>query len=254
MGVTKFTDLTEEEFSQYVNKFKFSQKSGHSKNIFKTSLDLSLPHKIDWSERGAVTNVKDQGHCGSSWAFSATGTMEGQAALQLKQHLFLSEQNLIDCVTEEYGGNGCNGGDIIGAYLYVDYYGIDSEDNYNYHGHQYNCQQKNAVFYVAGYEEVERDEHSLQQATAKVGPISVGIDATNKLQNYISGIFIDDTCSNQTNHAVLVVGYGSEGGLDYWIVKNSWGVNWGEQGYFRLIRNSNACGIATMGSYPLVNL
>ncbi|KAL3285481.1 hypothetical protein HHI36_000013 [Cryptolaemus montrouzieri] len=251
-AVTKFTDLTKEEFSQYINKSKLSQRPKQSKNMFKANPNLTVAGEIDWRNYGAVTYVKDQGQCGSCWSFSATGSMEGQAALVEGRQLVLSEQNLIDCALEEYGNDGCNGGSMDGAFEYVTFYGIDSEEDYPYLEYQYYCRQQGSVFGISSYADVEQDEYTLQLAVAQIGPISVGIDATNELQNYGSGILIDQTCGEQINHGVLVVGYGSEGGNDYWIIKNSWGQNWGEQGYFRLIRGYSACGINLMASYPIV--
>ncbi|KAL3285482.1 hypothetical protein HHI36_000014 [Cryptolaemus montrouzieri] len=252
MAVTQFTDLTKEEFSQYVNKFKLSQRPKQSENIYKANPNLTVAAEIDWRNYGAVTYVKNQGQCGSCWSFSATGSMEGQSALVNGQPLVLSEQNLIDCATSQYENYGCNGGNMDGAFEYVSYYGIDSEEDYPYLEYQSDCEQRESVFRIRSYADIEHNEQSLQQAVSEIGPISIGIDATNELQNYASGILIDQTCSQQVNHGVLVVGYGSEGGYDYWIIKNSWGDYWGESGYFRLIRNYNACGITLMASYPII--
>ncbi|KAL3285480.1 hypothetical protein HHI36_000012 [Cryptolaemus montrouzieri] len=252
MGVTKFADLTKEEFLLYVNKFKLSRKPNPSRNIFKANPNLKEADEIDWRDYGAVTYVKDQGQCESCWAFSATGALEGQAALLLGKQLVLSEQNLVDCATEEYGNYGCKGGLMDGAFEYVRLHGIASEDDYPYTATDSNCKQKGSVFNISSYVDVQQDEQSLRQAVVEIGPISVGINATDELQHYISGILIDKTCTDQPNHGVLVVGYSSEGGKDYWIIKNSWGDYWGEKGYFNLIRNENACGIATMASYPTI--
>ena len=213
--------------------------------------------------KGAVTPVKNQGPCGACWAFSATGALEGQTAINSdKKVQSLSEQNLMDC-SWSYGNKGCGGGSAINAFRYVAAQpGIDTESSYPYTGRNgQSCLFANGVVgaYCSGYSTVRSTESDLQVAVAKVGPISVAIDATNnfRLWKPYSGIFYDYTCSsnyNKLNHEVLVVGYGTDSsyGQDYWIVKNSWGSEWGDGGYIKMARNwNNMCGIATDASFPI---
>lgn len=183
-----------------------------------------------------------------------TGAIEGQMGRRTGVVVSLSEQNLIDC-SSNYGNNGCNGGNMALAFSYVRDYGIVSENDYPYTESQGICRQdpSRIVTRVSGSVSIPySDELSLQNALSSIGPISVAIDATAELQGYSGGILRDYSCNNQAlNHGVLAVGYGSENGQDYYIVKNSWGAAWGEAGYFRLEKD-NRCGIANMASYPVM--
>uniref|UniRef100_A0A0R3S1G4 Cathepsin L-like n=1 Tax=Elaeophora elaphi TaxID=1147741 RepID=A0A0R3S1G4_9BILA len=265
MSINKFADMLPEE-TKKVNGYRYEKKqSVGKKNIMLTSANSKLPEKIDWRVKGAVTPVKDQGDCGSCWAFSSTGALEGQHYLRTGHLVSLSEQNLLDC-SENYGNYGCSGGLMDYAFDYIkENGGIDSESSYPYEAREGPCRYSNRTRSSTDIGEVdlpEGDEIELQKAVAEIGPISVAINAAY-LSFYEKGIFSSDDCSSQElNHGVLVVGYGSEivpgkngtvENLDYWIVKNSWGKNWGENGYFRLARNKeNMCGIASEASYPLV--
>lgn len=161
---------------------------------------------------------------------------------------------LIDC-SAVYGNNGCGGGLMTSAFKFVKDNRIMTEKDYPYTGVDGYCQGVPAktIVGLAGYVTIPSgDEAALQEAVATVGPISVALDATANLQSYSGGILKDDSCNSRTlNHGVLVVGFGSENGQDYYIVKNSWGAAWGEAGYFRLEKN-NRCGIANMASYPIL--
>jgi cathepsin L len=214
----------------------------------------SLPAEVDWTKQGWVTPVKNQGKCGSCWSFSATGALEGQNFNKTKVLVSLSEQNLIDCTTTNYG---CNGGATDYAFQYVQSNdGIDSEAAYPYTGQQGRCHYSasNNAATCSGFVDLPSgDEQALQRAVATIGPISVAIDASSFLfQMYHSGIYWNPFCSSKKlDHAVLVVGYGNYNGKPYWLVKNSWGTGWGQQGYVMMARNhGNMCGIATAASYP----
>ncbi|KAL3274654.1 hypothetical protein HHI36_016034 [Cryptolaemus montrouzieri] len=254
-GINKFADWTSEEFLDYVNQYKVSKRPQKDSETFKPKSNFSLPASVDWRVQGCITGVKDQGICGSCWAFSTTGSLEAQLYLQKGKLISLSEQNLIDCSWAE-GNEGCEGGLMTSAWEYVQKNGCESEDDYPYEEVDAKCrfEQTKSVVSISGYVEIDKKEVDLQIAVASIGPISVGIDASEELQSYSSGILEDNSCSEYfLNHGVLLVGYGSENGKDFYIIKNSWGAAWGEQGYFRLgKKGSNPCGITEDASYPKV--
>jgi cathepsin L len=254
MGVNKFSDLTFEEFSKFYTSKKIPKKTG-KRNLHVPS-NGPVANEVDWRNQGAVTEVKNQEQCGSCWAFSTTGSLEGQWFLSKGQLPRLSEQQLVDC-SGNYGNNGCGGGLMDNAFAYIKDYGIMSENDYPYtaqDGYYCNYDSNRVVATLSTYYDVARgNEASLTDAIQRVGPISVGIDATQNFQYYSGGVFDDYSCQDSLNHGVLAVGFGSEGGNDYYIVKNSWGSGWGEYGYIRMSRNrGNQCGIASTASYPQV--
>ncbi|KAL3983926.1 minichromosome maintenance protein 10 [Sarotherodon galilaeus] len=220
-------------------------------------VNASLPASVDWRDKGLVTPVKTQGSCGACWAFSAAGALEGQLKKSTGILRSLSTQNLIDCTTD-YGNRGCNGGLIARAFKYVvDNQGIASEDAYPYIGRHNQCKY-NPLYRAAncsGYYCLPRgDEFALKEAVALVGPVAVAIDASRpQFHFYHRGVYMDNTCTQKVNHGALVVGYGREKGQDYWLVKNSWGVQFGEEGYIKMARNrNNQCGIAHHACFPFV--
>jgi C1A family cysteine protease len=251
VDVNHFADHTREEFSQKYHGYKkmaprFPANSG--------SHDLtSLPETVDWTEEGAVTNVKDQGNCGSCWAFSATGALEGIEAIKEGKLVPLSEQQLVDC-SGSYGNQGCNGGLMDYAFEYVKDKGLCSEGDYPYNAKGGSCKKCQSALSakINGYVDVKaRSEDDLQSAVA-MQPVSVAIEADQiGFQLYSGGVF-DGRCGENLDHGVLVVGYGEDNGQKYWKVKNSWSSKWGEQGYIRLIRGKNKCGISNDASYPLI--
>lgn len=193
---------------------------------------------------------------GSCYAFSVIGALEGQHFLKTGQLVSFSVQNIIDC-SSNYGNAGCNGGHIYESFRYLKY-GIASEQSYPYEAIDGTC-RFNASNIISKCDEifnVPKNEEILKQAVAIIGPIAVEFHASPYFAHYKSGIFNDPHCSVfKTNHAVLIVGYGfdEKTNLDYWIVKNTFGVNWGDGGYFKLIRNSdNNCGIAENANYPYI--
>lgn len=265
-GVNQFTDMSHSEFRKVMGGcakvpkhiLEGNQTDG-SHWVPLTNVDI--PDSVDWRTQGYVNPIKNQGQCGSCWAFSSTGSLEGQVFKKTGKLLSLSEQNLVDC-TKSYGNQGCNGGWYENSFKYIrDNKGIDSETGYPYYTRDLGYCYYNAQYNVAsdtGFVDLPTgDENALKQAVATIGPISVAIDATHPgFMSYRSGVYVDPACGNtlyNLDHAVLVIGYGTENGQDYWLVKNSWGTYWGESGYIKMARNrNNQCGVATKPSYPLV--
>jgi len=255
LAVNHFADMTNAEFRERYLGFRFNQTRRGAKHVVNSK--VSLPTTVDWRQKGAVTAVKDQGQCGSCWAFSTTGSTEGAWFLTKGQLVSLSEQNLVDCSGAE-GNQGCNGGLMDDGFQYIiDKKGIDSEKSYPYTAEDGSCKFKtaNVVATISSFKDVASgDENALQSAVAQQ-PISVAIDASqSSFQFYSSGVYYDENCSSdQLDHGVLAVGYGTDSGSDYWLVKNSWAASWGDQGYIKMSRNrDNNCGIATAASYPVV--
>ncbi|XP_028392183.1 cathepsin L1-like [Dendronephthya gigantea] len=258
LAINHLGDLTEIEYKALMLGTKYWPGIRTNGSTFLPPSNVRLPSSVDWREKGYVTRVKNQGSCGSCWAFSATGSLEGQHFKKTGNLISLSEQNLVDC-TLWYGNRGCSGGLMDNAFRYVKDYGIDTEESYPYKGVQslfcfYNSADVGAT--CSGYVDIKNgSEKQLQSAVGTVGPISAAMDADHSsFQLYHSGVYDEsDCCSTDLNHGVLVVGYGTLDGKDYWLVKNSWGTDWGIKGYIMMSRNKgNQCGIATLASYPLL--
>ncbi|CAH9145993.1 unnamed protein product [Cuscuta epithymum] len=264
VGLNRFADLTNYEYRTMFVRGRMNKTTGRAnraavgRNRYAFLAGDELPGSVDWRQNGAVTPVKDQGHCGSCWAFSTVGAVEGINQIVTGDLISLSEQELVDC--DKTYNMGCNGGLMDYAYDYiVKNGGIDSEEDYPYKAREGSCdpsRESAHVVSIDGYEDVpENDEKSLMKAVAHQ-PVSVAVEAGGRaFQLYESGVFTG-ICGTELDHGVVVVGYGTENGHDYWIVKNSWGPNWGENGYIRLERNLNhtvtgKCGIAMEASYPL---
>lgn len=257
-GINKYSDLSHKEFVSRMNGFKMGSSRGINGSSWLPPSNIRIPESVDWRKDGLVTPVKDQGDCGSCWAFSTTGSLEGQNKKKTGQLVSLSEQNLIDCSKPE-GNLGCEGGMMDDGFRYIEKnHGIDSEESYPYIAQDGMCHfKKSAVGATcSGFVDISAgDEDALKKAVATVGPISVAIDASvESFKEYKSGVYDETSCSSTAlDHGVLIVGYGTENGKDYWLVKNSWGDSWGLGGYIKMARNkNNQCGIATMASYPLV--
>ncbi|GAU34930.1 hypothetical protein TSUD_312610 [Trifolium subterraneum] len=262
LSLNAFADLTHREFKttrlgllpSSLLKFKFDRFQDHQSDD--DNGVLQVPSEIDWRNSGAVTSVKDQGSCGACWAFSATGAIEGINKIVTGSLVSLSEKELVDCDTTY--NSGCHGGLVEYAYQFIiDNKGIDTEEDYPYYARQVHCQMdklKRRVVTIDGYTDVPpNDEKKLLKAVA-VQPVSVGIcGSAEAFQFYSKGIFTGP-CSTSIDHAVLIVGYSSENGVDYWIVKNSWGKSWGTKGYIYMLRNTDnsagLCGINMFALYP----
>jgi cathepsin L len=261
LGMNRFGDMTNAEITRQMNGLDLSLKdklTGLDRHTYRAPANFVAPTSVDWRPKGYVTPIKDQGQCGSCWAFSATGSLEGQHFAKTKSLVSLSEQNLVDC-SGKYGNMGCRGGLMDYAFQYIkENMGIDTESSYPYEARDDTCRfnARNVGATDTGFVDVKaQSEMDLQNAIATVGPISVAIDASrSSFQFYKSGVYNEPMCSSvQLDHGVLAVGYDSVNGQDYYIVKNSWGTSWGNMGYIWMSRNkNNQCGICTVASYPTV--
>eukprot|EP01129_Flabellula_baltica_P007891 TRINITY_DN30_c1_g1_i2.p1 TRINITY_DN30_c1_g1~~TRINITY_DN30_c1_g1_i2.p1 ORF type:complete len:334 (-),score=85.08 TRINITY_DN30_c1_g1_i2:52-1023(-) len=258
VAMNQFGDMTASEFADLYNNFAMPANRTLTADVHEYNPLYEMAGTVDWRTKGVVTAVKNQGQCGSCWAFSTTGSTEGQHALATGKLVSLSEQNLVDCSTS-FGNNGCNGGLMDNGFRYIiSNKGVDTESSYPYTARDGSCKFSAAHVgaTLSSYTDVKsQSESSLQSAVSSIGPVSVAIDASHSsFQFYSSGVYYEPSCSpTQLDHGVLAVGYGSENGQDYWIVKNSWGASWGQNGYILMARNrNNNCGIATMASYPKV--
>jgi len=258
LAINKFADLTHEEFVANFTGRSLPRRSKATKIYTPTGIDPNIT-SVDWRDEGAVTAIKDQGSCGSCWAFSTTGSLEGQTFLSTGNLVSLSEQNLVDC-SQAYGPEGCDGGWMDDAMDYIQANGgINTEADYPYEGVDDTCRYDSSLahYTLTGHVDIaKKSEDDLLDAVTNIGPISVAIDASEELQLYASGILDDDSCRSRKyflNHGVLAIGYGATNDVEYWLVKNSWGTDWGEEGFFQLRRNANnQCGIATVASFPTV--
>jgi len=253
-NMAKAADLNDIDTATY-GWTKFSDQKGHRiplqlpAYIPRTTVPeaVGLPDKLDWREKGAVTGVKDQGDCGSCWAFASTTALEGAYFLEHNKLVSFSEQQLVDCVT---ANDGCDGGWPIDALKHVKAHGgVETESDYSYHAEQGSCKfdKSKAKMQVKSVNSFS-GEYQIMNALQQYGPISVCLDA-NKFDNYNSGIMNGNGChSGAPDHCVGLVGWGKQGSTKYWILKNSWGTTFGERGYLRILRGSNACGVE---DYPV---
>jgi KDEL-tailed cysteine endopeptidase len=260
LGVNQFADLSSEEYAAaHLGGYKPERLLGVEANIkepFPNLTGAALPDSVDWVAAGAVTDVKNQASCGSCWAFSTTGAIEGAYYVATKKLVSLSEEDLVQCDTTD---NGCHGGIMESAFEFVKKNGgICSEKSYPYSsgtGLAGKCHPGcQPVVTLTGYVDVPtKNEVALKAAVAKQ-PVSIAIEADKQaFQFYKGGVLSDPTCGTKLDHGVLIVGYGTDMGKDYWKVKNSWGPTWGEHGYIRLARGTTGageCGLAVQPTYP----
>lgn len=257
LEMNEFSDMDSTEFSRTYNGYLQSPRPRNSSRLYRR-LYNPLDAEVDWRNKGAVTGVKNQGQCGSCWSFSATGSLEGQHFLKNNELVSLSEQQLVDCSTS-YGNKGCKGGLMDSAFKYIAANGgDDTESSYPYTAKDGVCHfdPSNVGATDTGFKDIpEMDCNSLKEAVNNVGPISVAMDASQRsFQSYHEGVYDPFLCSStKLDHGVLAVGYGTEDGQEYWLVKNSWGPSWGMEGYFQIAMANNKCGICTQASYPTVS-
>uniref|UniRef100_A0AAR2JSJ1 Cathepsin F n=1 Tax=Pygocentrus nattereri TaxID=42514 RepID=A0AAR2JSJ1_PYGNA len=254
-GVTKFSDLTEDEFRMMYLNPMLSQWSLQKKMKPAAPASKAAPESWDWREHGAVSPVKNQGMCGSCWAFSVTGNIEGQWFKKTGQLLSLSEQELVDCDKLD---QACGGGLPSNAYEAIETLGgLETETDYSYTGHKQRCgfSTGKVVAYINSSVELPKEENDIAAWLVENGPVSAALNAF-AMQFYRKGIShpLKIFCNPwMIDHAVLLVGYGERNGIPFWTIKNSWGEDYGEQGYYYLYRGSGLCGINKMCSSALVN-
>ncbi|CAL5070668.1 unnamed protein product [Urochloa decumbens] len=259
LGLNRFADLTNDEFrAAYLGAGTGGMGHNATSERYRHDGVEALPEFVDWRQKGAVAPIKNQGQCGSCWAFSAVGAVEGINQIVTGELVTLSEQELVDC-SKNGQNSGCNGGMMDDAFAFIAANGgIDTDEDYPYTARDGRCdlaKKARRVVSIDGFEDVPRyDEKSLQKAVAHQ-PVTVAIEAGGReFQLYESGVFTG-RCGTSLDHGVVAVGYGTEDGQDYWLVRNSWGADWGEAGYIRMARNVTAragkCGIAMEASYPV---
>ncbi|XP_023017927.2 cathepsin L-like peptidase [Leptinotarsa decemlineata] len=255
-GVNIFADLTKEEFNE-----RYSLEETILTTIYARDTKKNLPRGLseldnhdyfDWREKGAVTPAKDQGHCASCWIFSAVGVLEAYYFRKTGALVSLSMQNIVDCLWD----SNCSGGDPEFAFEFAKEYGLNSESHYPYQGKELKCNPVKTKIFNLTFDELKYVRNSgsnMKDALIEYGPLSVCIYVTSKWRFYKSGVYYDKECSEYVNHCLLVVGYGTENGYDYWIMKNSWGPLWGENGFIKFSRNEylNYCGILERAAYVI---
>ena len=244
VGLNQFADWTDAEYKRLLG-YKGQKLSATPAELLDTS---NLEDSLDWRQKGAVTAVKNQGQCGSCWAFSTTGAVEGSMFLAYGKLQSYSEQQLVDCSKQN---NGCNGGLMDYAFQYIETAPLEQEGDYPYTARDGSCKYvaSKGVGKVKAFKDVSQDKSGSQlKAAIAKGPVSVAIEADQFVfQGYTGGV-ITSGCGSSLDHGVLAVGYGVEGSQEYILVKNSWGASWGDQGYVKIAPNQ--CGITLAASYP----
>ncbi|KAJ1358418.1 hypothetical protein KIN20_016840 [Parelaphostrongylus tenuis] len=259
LDVTKFADWTDEEMARILCGNRREMQVHDSRQRFENAAEGGRrPDEVNWVQAGKVSAVKDQGQCGSCWAFATVASVESAYVIAHDQLVELSEQELVDCDTRN---NGCSGGYRPYAMSFVRKYGLVKQENYPYRGADHNECALNSNLtdrvFISGYRILSNDEEVIADWLATKGPVTFGMNVTKSLYSYRDGIFSpsNEDCEKSSlgSHALIFVGYGTESsGKKYWLVKNSWGSRWGQNGYFKLVRGRNACGAANSVVAPTI--
>jgi len=238
VGHNEFSTWSADEMKR-LNGFK-----AWTRQVVDVENNTPLSDEVNWVTKGAVTPVKNQGSCGSCWSFSSTGCMEGAWFIKTGTLLSLSEQELVDC--DHNGSMGCNGGSMEGAFDWYETNKSELESQYAYTAKNGTCQESSYTgqFNSTGYKTITANSSSALHASIEAGPTSIAIEADKMVfQMYTSGVLNSTKCGTNLDHGVLAVGYGTENGQDYYLVKNSWGASWGDQGYLKIASNGDGEGI-----------
>jgi len=255
LGVNQFSDLTPEEIKE---KFLIKTTNSFDNPCRIAHVKGKVDPVVDWRKAGAVNPMRNQGSCGSCWAFSTIGALEGLYKIKKGTLEMFSEQELVDC-SRSYGNEGCNGGWMSWAFEYIKDKGISKRSEYPYTGRDGTCKKKSNSFQIAGCVNITAEDNDMLLEGLNLVPVSVAVSANNaQFMNYRSGI-IKTGCgapNNELDHGITLVGAGVENSVNFWIVRNSWGTGWGEAGYARILRvpgkAKSMCGIAKEACYPSV--
>ena len=262
LGANRFTDMTFEEYRVLLGLKEGGRRridvSGENSFIVFNTTDM--PKSVDWRSTGAVTKIKDQGTCGSCYAFSAVSSIEGAYFRATNKSLELSVEQVVDC-SDSYNNQGCGGGLPDWVFEYVWDNGLMTEADFPYQNGKGFCDEDSKKYVVKlthYYDVTHLNPDQLKAAVGQVGPISIGVGAGNDAWWHYAGGIIDsiDVCKPNLDHAVLLVGYGVDAGREYWIVKNTWGTDWGENGYVRILITPGfgVCGVNMTPLFPEIKV